>query len=211
MQKINGPFRLIHMDGRVYDCATIEDVFDYLSGHSRWPRYDDLIEHAGVGGRPFYRYSARDANNSAVIEFRKAYEQALNNHRWIVRDELGLIVPLSWLRKTFRICVAAARKRWNYSHRRVPRDELSTDWSVFRGLNIGYMGSKPRGGSLWRAVRTTQEIREQARVCDELAEYGIRVRPRRVDLPTLFDDQSRSNWKSKSWKNRRRTQYRDRG
>lgn len=198
MQKINGPFRLIHMDGRKYDCATIEDVFEKIAGYAHWTRYDDLLTECRVGDRPFYR-------SQSASPYKETFERIFNKHVWIVQDEVG-VVSLFALGKMFRIALGVARKKWLYRWRSIPRDEISTDWSVFRGLDCWH-GSKRRRYSVHRGMRTMQEIREQERVCEELAEVGIKARPRR-DLPTRWDDRRRSNYGVKNWKQYRRTQYR---
>jgi hypothetical protein len=193
------------MDGRSWTCATIAEIARIVAGYG-WPRYKDLIGDWGIGEHPFWRYDAPDATHPAVISFRAACESHRNKHRWIVYDDCGLIIPLWWIKETlYREEGGGPYFAWR-RHVRGDRDEISTDWSVFRG-HSGVGRGKRRRWSVYRYPRTMQEIREQERACEELAEYDIKARPRR-NLPDARDDFARSNWNAKNWKRHRRTQYR---
>jgi len=60
-----------------------------------------------------------------------------------------------------------------------------------------------------RAPKTTQERRANGRRCNNIDEYGVRLRGRRsqMTLPDTYDDMQRSDINFHSWKRHRRTQY----
>jgi hypothetical protein len=187
VQKIKGPFRLVHMDGREWDCPTLDRVV-------RIVRQGDWNHNclSYIGDQPFERsYSAPPWNAQ--------FEKVFNAHRWIVRDECGLIIPRWWLDRNL------PKPTRRYLTGRV--DRRTGDWSQYRGRTVDYTGSGGGYRSYFRYPRTMQEIREYARTAEELREYDIHITRRYV--PTARDDIHRGN--TRNWKRHRRTQWKDRG
>lgn len=85
------------------------------------------------------------------------------------------------------------KKSWNFKFRNGP---------------VPFTGKLRGFGDWWRFPKTTQENNENynASVDEELKIYNIKIRPKRINLPTQWDDKIRCV--QKSWKVHRKTQWR---
>lgn len=89
-----------------------------------------------------------------------------------------------------------ARERWgNYEFRRGPISGLSKRRRWFKNSH--------------RSPKTTQERRELSHweVDEDIHDYKIKVRKDRNELPTHWDDLYRQSRRDRSWKNYRKTQW----
>lgn len=143
----------------------------------------------------------RDQRFSAMID-RTFAENKLNDRQW------GIVHRISPQYVVFD----AFDQPVHRSHIRRPaapfyRFGIRYNPDTFRCAPIAGVRRWRRGGG-FRCPRTTQEIRETefTRYDEDIAEYRVKVRGRRFNLPTLYDDIMRSNY-SKNWKRHRRTQY----
>ena len=66
-------------------------------------------------------------------------------------------------------------------------------------------------GSYYRYPKTKQENVENHYfdIDSERKEYKIKIRKRRVKLPTSWDDKARSDWRDRSWKRYRKHQWKE--
>lgn len=119
------------------------------------------------------------------------------------RDECGLLIPL------WRVQEAA---------RQTKADEIVFRWPrigrfVFRdGPVEGIRRRRWRKGGGYRRMRTTQETRENDflnHYDEEAAEYGVKARHRRMDLPNAWDDFYPHSVRNHNWKRFRHTQWRE--
>lgn len=125
-------------------------------------------------------------------------------HEWIVRDHHGATVLHEDLPST-----DAPRRGW------LRRRLVEAQDAAARGLPIPGTGARRRYSSGFRGFRTNIAMRAaEAALADDLVDWGVanaRVgRVRAHDLPQVWDDVA---WRAnrRSWKDARRTQWRDRG
>lgn len=117
-----------------------------------------------------------------------------------------------------------------YDHQRVPYDLLwniyyhnsakrRKRWDQKRWGDYEYRNGPVKGtgkgrwsyGPYMRHPRTQQELREIAlfESYEELKDLNIRIRGRRKDLPTHWDDFARRDRQDRSWKRHRKNQYKN--
>ena len=117
----------------------------------------------------------------------------------LVRDELGLPVPVSLLKHVYNTLPSV---RWRCTWKRLAKPEH------FRCMPVPHTSSAGNYGSWYRSPRTTQERRANAaiEVDPDLIEWNIRPRRRGREIPSDWDDICRNT--EKNWKRNRRTQWR---
>lgn len=132
------------------------------------------------------------------------WQTSTTAYEWIVRDHYGKTVLHEDLPRTDARRIGVLRRR-----------VIDARTAADRGLPIPGTGARRRYSSGYRDFRTNIAMRAaEASLRDDLADWGVanaRVGRTRVhDLPQVWDD---VEWRSnrRSWKDTRRTQWRERG
>lgn len=188
---------LIHRDGRKWEFKNIEKAADTLWYQGYLGRYREapLIAPHFKEARPFMDYDANGQRDDLV--------GSVIYHDYIVRDEVGEIITVDDLKDARK----PRHNKWNTRH----DDKVHITEKFFRKMPIPHTG---RGGwrSGYRHVRTRSEIRENEflKYDEDAIEYDIKPRTRRTqDLPTLWDDIWRNDYRSRNWKRHRKTQWKE--
>jgi len=124
---------------------------------------------------------------------------------WLLRDELGMLIPL-W---RIQYELEQLGLYWQYGD----KDYYPGGRKWRRGPVVRHSRRSWRHGrhsvTQMRWMQTTSEHRANCALegDEDLAELGIKLLPRRKDLPSAWDD--KMTRRSAGWKSHRRHQYKD--
>jgi hypothetical protein len=193
MHNIQRYYRLVHLDRRVWDCASLTEAMRIIVNcHHAVIGWYLKSYLKGLGDTPFRRVH----DSMMALEWERHY----NFHHWIILDETGTIMP------RWQIDAGLQREGFRFSEH--PRDyRRSGDWSRYRGHSG--IGARCHRASTryWRQPRNIAQKRARERSEDDLYEYGF-TPPRRKYIPSNYDDIRPGADRNRNWKRHRQKQYR---
>jgi len=183
---------LIHRDRRRWEFKNIEEAANTLWQWNLIGRYREapLI---GSNFTETREYDYTDEVHYNVVTY-----------DYIVRDEIGETITPTELKD-----VRTKDRESKWRSRRDATVEVAKNH--FRTIPIPYTG-KRGWRSHYRHVRTTAEIRENEflKYDEDSIEYDVKPRARRTqNVPTVWDDIIRNDYRDHNWKRHRKTQWKE--
>ncbi len=187
-----GPVTVHNITGWVKPFTCLDDAVRAIGrGNIDRLKYGRL----GLCADPFWGYRHNKQDDAPQRDC--SWIAACKGDAYVVRDELGLIVPVWRIKQAAEDLLDPAgfwRRRYQ------PH--------VFREGPVPNTRCHRGGYGYHRTIATTVERRANIALMDDLEarELGLTVRGRRRNIPTSWDDQAPTRY-SHGWKRHRRTQY----